>query len=143
MNNDDAIKYKPLIKSCINKFANNNNYHDLLQEGYIALLTAIKSYNKNRGYFIPYAKCCIYNHLCSYVSRQKIYEELLYTPLVYENTELFEVLPELSTKDRKLLELRLNGYTYREIAAQYNKSISTISQQIKKIIKYIQESNEL
>ena len=143
------------------------DYEDLLQEGYICLWNAIKTYDKNnKSSFSNYACCCIKNRLVNYLNKpRRVYHReqyLLDLSLDKEVDEknhiafhevmgvkqerdlnlyiaLKDVLKSLDKNDikTKILFDKIKGYTRKEIAQKYNMSFNTVNAYLSKIRKEI------
>lgn len=146
----------------------------MYQEGCIALYNAVFSYEEKRGAkFSSYAFLCIrskimsyYRKACKYRSHEyysidtsenidsrlsvhsrKFNEDPIYYHKEMEFKEFLDkFIDTLSNRDRKVLEMRNENYTYKEIAKELNinpKKVDNILRTIKKKLKkYLNEDNE-
>lgn len=108
---------------------------DLLQEGFLGLLDAIRSYRFERGSFSVFANACISNRMMSAARKagkdsfasaddfdlEQISDERTcaedYVILKERNAELYAKLEALlSKKEYETLRLYLAGFSYKEIA---------------------------
>lgn len=84
-----------------------NNKDDLIQEGYIGLLTAERSYDPSKGIkFSTYATLCIRNAMFLYIRQNKKHNNnmSLNSMLDEDNQlELFDILGEDSNFDNKMM----------------------------------------
>lgn len=112
---------------------------DLLQEGFLGLLDAIRSYRPERGGFAGFADVCINNRMMSAVNKaeknpqtsdedfdfEKLSDEHTcaedYVILKERNGELYAKLETLlSKREFEVLRLYLAGFSYKEIAERLN-----------------------
>ena len=169
-NDDDARdimyqKYLPVIRKGASKYFFDVKKHgvefdDLVQEGWIALDSAIKSYRESYDVlFYTFAKYCIDNHLYNYCKRlnnKKNYvldnadfdcdltetkdfkvgssflEEMISEETFKQMKYLFNI------KDSAVLELRYNGFSYNEISSLLDIPLSNVDGRLYKIRKYLQ-----
>ena len=114
-------KMQPLIASIVQRITGSKNQHDLMQEGVVAVLEAIRSYSEVDG-----ASFCTFAHLCAYrwimtchkreMRFQACHEEWkeeLDDKMVYKDValEMNEALQRLREKERFVVEsyFGLNG----------------------------------
>lgn len=131
---------------------------DLLQEGFLGLLDAIRGYRSERGNFSAYADACINNRMMSAVGKagngslasaadfdfEQITDEQAcaedYVIIKERNAELYAKLEKmLSKRELETLRLYLAGFSYKEIAQRLNiteksvdNSLSRAKQKLKK-----------
>lgn len=135
-------KYKYVAVACVSKYRHKQNYEDLLQEAYIALILAIKSYEDTHDCsFLTFAHICIKNKINSLISNEKTYKPIkddIYQVFSY----IQDVIPAtLSTLEREIVYFRLYNYTFREIAEYYDMKISSIYSKYNRAIEKIRISN--
>ena len=190
-NNEEAIeliyeKYKPLINKIASnlykKYCKNTGLElsDLIQEGMIALNSAINHYKENKDtLFYTYAKTCIERKMISTVigaHRQK--HKILNDSLSFEfnlkdndiNLDVFlrddnnnpenividrenseelmnEIEESLTSFEKQVLQLKIDGFDYKEIASIIDrdpKNIDNAIQRIRlKIKKILEKTNNL
>lgn len=156
-------KYSSIINKYASKYLGYAKFHgvefeDLVQEGYIALDQAINGYNENSGtLFFTYANLCINRHMLTYcrnLSSKKNYildnsiGDDCFGEIVdsYSNPEdiFSEKLLEESFSDFKnlfdiryssIIELRYNGFTYKEISKLLDIPLSTVDGRLYRIKK--------
>ena len=142
MNNEKLVFY------VYNKLTPNdfviNNKDDLIQEGYIGLLKAEKSYDPNKGVkFSTYATMCIRNAMLLYMRQiKKDRKNISLNSILDEDSqlELVDVLSEdsnfddkmmvdfifnskkLDEKERKILKKLYIGYKQIELKKEFNVS---------------------
>ena len=137
---------------------------DLMQEGMIGLLAAIKSYNPRRGIpFLSYAYTCVYNSMQTAlrkVNRQKDIPKKDVVPFEKEFVDgkrnslsaedsflagesvsllLQQLDKSLSKLENGVLRLFLVGCSYNEIALRLNKSPKAIDNALQRIRKKLKE----
>ena len=153
-------KYLPII----NKIASNYydivsgkgvEYEDLVQEGLIALNDAIDRYQENNGaIFYTFATLCINRHLSTYCQRlnnnknyclnNSISEEYAFNVAddfkmdnVFDDMIIKEYLNLFTLEESSVLELRYNGFSYKEISKLLDISFNTINDRLHKIRRII------
>lgn len=156
-------KYSPVINKFASKYLEFAKKHgvefeDLVQEGYIALEQSIASYDDQCGVlFYSYVSLCIERHMITYcrnMSSGKNYilnnslnedflldasdkfndpENVLLTKLAEEQFVYFK--NSLDIEYSSILELRYNGFSYKEISKLLDVPISTIDGRIYRMRK--------
>ncbi len=141
---------------------------DLIQEGSIALVKAIKTYSPDKGAnFKTYATTCIKNGLVTLAQndsaeKNKLLNEKvdieplaetlpsnLYDELAaYEEREHYESLDKkikniLSDLEYEILHLYIEGYSYKEIGSKVGKTAKTADNAVQRIRKKIREAEIL
>lgn len=158
------LRYYPLVAKLASAFGGKVEREDLMQEGFIGLLSAIRTYNSDRGVaFKTYATTCIHNRICNAVKfalRDKDKTSIAcasmddsdftgfvssdFDPqlLLISKEKIAEMRSKiqslLSTKEREVLQLYLSGHSYDEIARilTYNyKSVDNALQRVRKKLK--------
>lgn len=176
-NDDEAIniiyeKYKPLINkiatNLFKKYCKNTSLElgDLIQEGMIALNSAINNYQESKEtLFYTYARTCIERKIISAVitarrqKQQVLNESISYEININEDGQKLEELikdfttnPEnilidiensnelmneiedaLTPFELQVLQLKLDGFDYREIASIIDKQPKNIDNAIQRI----------
>ena len=139
-------KWLPLVRSRASAFREKGvESDDLVQEGLIGLLSAIRSYDESRGAsFETFAYICITNRMKSAVSSavkrtdtisldesqesldvKADPQEIVLSDDVAERW-LDAAVKKLSALEAKVLKYYLSGYSYRQIAAAVNASGKTV-----------------
>lgn len=152
-------RHTRLVRACARPlFLAGGDHEDLVQEGMIGLLDAIRDYNPAAsGSFPGFAALCIRRRMISAIraaSAQK------HAPL--NDSLSIESLPDLGTADQRdpeleiigkegfrefmdtlhqrlspgergVLELYLQGCSYQEIAARLNRSVKTVDNAVQRI----------
>lgn len=67
------VSFTPLVRYIARKFAavSSNDVEDLLQEGYISIINAVKGHEVARGKFSSYSFSCIRNRMISFLRRNR------------------------------------------------------------------------
>jgi len=157
-------EYVQLVRACARPFfLAGGDGEDLIQEGMLGLLSAIRTFDPSKGArFSTYAKYCIrrriysairsascYKHtpLNSYISleSQKLEENNTQNVYFFRDTEDFVIEREsvgevekllygaLSRFETDVLKLFLDGTSYKDMAAQLGKSIKSIDNAVQRI----------
>ncbi len=129
-------KWLPLVRSRANAFRGKGmEADDLIQEGLIGLLYAIRAYDADRGAsFKTFAYICITNHLTSVMEKadkrietvsiedddrqfipDKDPQEVVVSREYLENW-LADACKHLSEREEKVFSLYLSGYSYHSMA---------------------------
>ena len=159
-------KYKPLVKKqARTMYLMGGENEDLIQEGMIGLFRAISTYRQGEGSFYGVALLCINRQMYTAVqaSARKKHEPLnAYVSLDEEPQMPLEDSPEtmlllqekegkredmiarhLSSLEKKVLALYLEGMSYGQIAEQIGrpeKSVDNAIQRLKKKLKKVEKS---
>lgn len=153
-------RYDRLIKSLSRTFVLlNGSEEDLWQEGFLGLLSACRAYDSsktNASSFTTYAYSCIKNKMLMAVKSQTTDKQKAlsnYVPIddnfqlsgvflspeeaVIDNEYIAElkskILSKLSSFEKKVFELYLEGYNYLEIAEKLDKSAKSIDNALHRI----------
>lgn len=155
-------KYEPIIKNMASIYKNKSTgkfeYEDLIQEGRIGLLKAIRAYDVNKGFlFYTFAITCIKGQILNYISvfnkkRNKtlnmalsIDEDIIETiPGNYmvpsnwiDEKELINKLVrfknDLDYPESIIFELKYNDFSYKQISQLLEISIKSIDNKLSKI----------
>lgn len=150
------LRYQRVVRSCARPlFLAGGDSEDLLQEGLLGLLTAIRSYRPEDGaLFRTFAEVCIRSRLLSAVrSAHRDKHRPLNTSLPLEEMELedapdpeerliarenfderrSELSRQLSPFENEVLGHYLNGLSYREIARVTHKSPKSVDNAVQRI----------
>ena len=155
--NEDAIniiyqKYKPIIVSKSKHSIVLANHHgieisDIMQEGYIGLEEAIKSFSESDNTsFYTFAVLCINRQIINYLRKlnctkdkvlndavvidetlEKTMKDGFDTEFSFMSNEIMEDIENNLTKfEREVFNYRLDGYSFEEIANTLNRDIKSI-----------------
>ena len=159
-------KYKPRVKKqARTMYLMGGENEDLIQEGMIGLFRAISTYRQGEGSFYGFALLCVNRQMYTAVqaSARKKHEPLnAYVSLDEEPQMPLEDSPEtmlllqekegkredmiarhLSSLEKKVLALYLEGMSYGQIAEQIGrpeKSVDNAIQRLKKKLKKVEKS---
>jgi len=139
-------EYSPLVVYQALKFRANKltNFDDYMQAGYIGLLRAIRKFDPDRKTkFSTFSVICIRRQIL------KEYNKLRMQPSFFEDKEddnirdpFWEVEPDyLNDIEKKILFLRLQGYTYEQMGAKLGFTKSWASELLSSAMKKIREAN--
>lgn len=143
--NNIIEQYTPLVESFVGSFnpIDNSTFNDYKQAGLIGLLKAVRSYDNKRS-FVKFASTCIKNEILNHIRTEQKHRHIpfFYIPRSNIHNSLWEYLPKLPIIEYKILMLRIQGYTFKEISSILNLfSRYWISYRYKKIIKHIKKAN--
>lgn len=160
------LKYRNyILKHNKYLFIKGGDYNDLLQEGYIGLLKAIRSYDKDKNVsFNHFANICIKRHIISSIqSANCMKKTILNNSLVgddlgiddfYQVTNIYTpeeillgkelkdelneyIIHNLTTLEKVVFNYLCQGYKYREIAEELNQSLKKTDNTIQRVKKKI------
>ena len=161
-------RYFSLVKYRVREYyLSGGEEEDLLQEGYIGLFKAVRSYDKNKNdAFYPFAKMCIENQLRTAVKASNRKKHLplntsvsmddewtgefqtqegnpekivLAKELEADRAEKIE--EKLSKFEKKVIVLYLSGISYTEIAERLGKNVKSINNAIQRIKKKLMDDS--
>ncbi len=139
--NELVSRYMKTVFALAAKYASSADYDDLVSDGMLGLLSAIRTYDPSRGEFAAYAAVCIDNRMRSAVRRYNAWaehisdsspssEELERVPdpsptpedlvIRHEDDRLFfeNIKRILSTMELRCIECVIMGLSYEEIASR-------------------------
>ncbi len=139
--NELVSRYMKTVFALAAKYASSADYEDLVSDGMLGLLSAIRTYDPSRGEFAAYAAVCIDNRMRSAVRRYNAWaehisdsspssEELERVPdpsptpedlvIRHEDDRLFfeNIKRILSTMELRCIECVIMGLSYEEIASR-------------------------
>ena len=154
--NEITKYFYPIIKNIASSyFIYGGDENDIIQEGFIGLYNAVRSYDDQKNdSFEKYAKICIHRSIITAIksaSRKKHSplndyieidkqdvisndnpEKLVLNRekilLIYEKIDV-----ELSDFEKSVLELFIDGYSYKEIAIKLKKPVKSVDNAIARI----------
>lgn len=160
-------KYRGLVEAIAAKYISSPlEYEDVVQEGMIGLLAAIKTYNENKGArFKTYAQTCINNSIQTALRKFNRQKDIPIGSVVeYEEEEipiehgaisaedyfiagesvsmLAKILKEnLSKYENEVLRLHIVGCNYSEIAKRLSKTPKSVDNALQRIKKKLSVVN--
>ena len=145
--NELILQNMGLVKTIVKKFnpTNQDVYDEYLQIGRIGLLKSIRKYDKSRGSLSTFAWSCIFRSLLNHVNREKKHKLLSIStiPCYQCGEDIHEYLPNsLTDIEKSIIDLKLKGYTFKEIDNKYNANSGWSSSQYYEIIIKIRKANE-
>jgi len=150
MNHDQMIEENmPLVVSIVNKFKpkNHTERQDWIDAGRIGLWKALQKLDTSKGTISTYAWGPIRWAILKELSKRRGPQSLnkLNPPSVPRLESLWEYIPDSITQnERKILELRLQGYKFREICAELNDTpYSTIKNRYYTALDKIRKGNNV
>ena len=174
-NDDMAVntmlaKYEPIVISLAKKYYPKMKHlgvemSDLIQEGRIAVVKAINSYDADGNtLFYTYVSLCIDRNFITYIrnlSREKNYalnysisDEYIYTisdstfdPVNYlvqicDEEKVRNVKNSFEFLDSNIFELRCNGFSYKEISELLDVSLGIVDSRLCKIRRTLQRRRD-
>ncbi len=160
-------KYDPVVSKLAKKYSgvvegNGAGFDDLVQEGRIALIKAAETFDFDRELlFYTYVCVCIERHCISYcrslgskkysplnqsLSDENFFciKDISYDPQyrvfdsMYENSFLSYIRENFEIIDSSIIELRYNGFTYKEISELLDLPISKVDNRLCKMRRILQ-----
>lgn len=159
--NDLIKKYEPIIISCAKRYYLKNvcygvDLNDFIQEGRIAVVKALDSYNSDgSALFYTYVSLCINRRMityCRYLNTSKnnmlndcMSDEVFgfigdgkfdpnnYLKEMYNDRVIIDYMNSLDFLDGNIFELRYNGFSYAEIGSLLDISSTTVARRLCKI----------
>ncbi|MCL2638996.1 MAG: sigma-70 family RNA polymerase sigma factor [Oscillospiraceae bacterium] len=143
-------RYVNIIVIKANKMArgfsrlNRQDAEDFISEGFLALLSAIRTFDESKGSFSAYANACIDNRMKNALgkARRTLFFTEEFDPalikeqspgadeIIIEKENREELLKKisrvLSDREYKVFEMYLNSFSYRQIAARLGISIKSV-----------------
>ncbi len=155
-------RYTRVVRACARPyFLEGGDSEDLIQEGMLGLLSAIRSYNSEKASFKTFAVLCIRRSIISAVRSaqnknnhilndslsidQIVSEDGTALPLAEQDPETLiidrderkrletEFLRTLSEFEQHVLTLYLNGLSYHEMALELRRSMKSIDNAVQRI----------
>lgn len=159
-----AVRYFSVVKACSRPhFLAGGDCEDLIQEGMLGLLKAVRAYEPERNVpFEAFARMCITRRVYSAVSAASAVkheplnhsENIAKTPLFDENSKAVHAVSDpvnvvidmeeyrerqqrlqasLSAFESRVLALYLDGCSYEEMAAEVGKPVKSVDNAIQRI----------
>lgn len=121
--NELVQRHLGLVVTIAKKFRPTNDYEhsEYIQEGSIALLRAIRKFDPSRNVQLStFAWKYIHKAILKYILKQnknkQVAQLLTDLPNTHTVSTIQEILPKnLTEKERTIIEMRLEGYTFEEI----------------------------
>lgn len=125
-----------------------NELDDYIQVAAVGMIKAFENFDPARAKFSTYAIVCIRNHLKNHIRTERK-NKILYLPdldnkAVYMSETLFNVLPDsLSTREKKLIQMKMMGYSYREMAEELSMPIFRVKSLTYNTYRKIRKANDI
>ena len=158
-------RYLFTVRSRASVYENSGiDFEDLMQEGYIGLVNAVKSYESNFGTsFSTFAYMCIDRNILSAVRKSMAKKQIPKSALVFieddkelcdktfQNPETAVISKEMQEKvwqiidlelsdfERQVLDLYLLGYSYQKIGEKLDCSKKAVDNAIQRIRKKLKQ----
>ena len=135
----DIMEHSKLVYSVANKyFKTDRDKEDLIQEGFIGLLKASKSWNEQNAAFSTFAMKCILNEMLMFCRKRKKQNcEIKLSDIEYPEVEdtrcKIDVLDRDFGEYTGIVEMLEKGYKQSEIAKMMGVSRQLINVRIKKV----------
>lgn len=156
-------RYRPYINStALSLSTSKSEVEDLVQEGNIALFSAVKGFSHSKASFKAFASTCIKNAMIDVLRKQsakhKIPEALCAsiddvepqdnnTPeKIFFDNESYRLLKdsinvELSKLEHKVLSAHLSGMSYSDISALLGVSVKSVDNSLKRVREKLKSLN--
>ncbi len=126
---------------------NKDDLEDYIQIGCIGMIKGIQTFDANIGKFSTYICTCIRNEIIDYLRSEKLNKNFVLGSSFYaeylDHDKIWEMLPDnIDDKEKKVIELKLNGNTRKEIAKKIGKTENQVRYIIQKFLAKIREANE-
>ena len=150
-------RYKGLVRSrARSMFILGGDSEDLIQEGMLGLLKAVRDYSPDRGAsFRTFAHICVRNSMISAVKTAAgkhhvpLNDSVPFETLLFDRNDqlavsdpetrfinrerLDQFYSKLSSFEAKVLDLYLSGLSYLEISEQVNRSVKSVDNAVQRI----------
>ncbi|MCL2621777.1 MAG: sigma-70 family RNA polymerase sigma factor [Firmicutes bacterium] len=146
MQNQNIEQYKEMVKIIAAKYKSSGiEQEDLYQEGYLAVLKALPTFEEGKGAKIEtYLSTCINNRLIDVIRKNKTIELVepaaINQPDYLLNEIVSMVKKEFSNNEYKMWVLSNAGFSYAEIAQKLGVDSKTVDNKLFKIKKKIRSS---
>ena len=101
---------------------------DLIQIGFVGLMTAVKNHDSDRGPLRNYVNHCVRNHIRRFLSKQRGWDAIAKIPHAdgvcnpeQETEKIERLLKEISHRllpiESKIISLKSEGYTRKEVCS--------------------------
>ena len=145
MDENEIVKQNlGLVRAVVNTF-NSQDYNEreeLFSCGLLALLRAIRKHDPTKGKLSTYAWKIVRREISLYFKQKKKYVEVE-EQWADEQIGLGEYMPILTDEEQELVQLRLEGYTLKEISKKMDIKSRQVEYKLKKAYRKIRESNNL
>lgn len=134
------------IYKIINKYANSNNREDLMQQGYLGVLKALSTWDKNKGAFTTHAYYQIFDQVMQYIknntdhnlerdhiSTDKNEESRWYNTFI----DIDRRLDKFTNDQINQFLLSIQGYSNEEIAPKFKLGKTGVWWNVSKIKEYL------
>jgi RNA polymerase sigma factor (sigma-70 family) len=119
--NELIINNIALVRSIVKRFKP-RNYNDKLeyeQAGMIGLMKAIRKHDPAKGQLSTIAFYYINGEISKFIKKERgdktKASPLMNDPVCFEKPDIYDLLPSLSETEYSIIELRLQGYSFKEI----------------------------
>lgn len=158
-------RYKTYIYGFINSQAHINNlicdYSELFQEIVLTFINCIEKYDEHSGCFYYFVKCAVERRLYYLLTKIKKFNRVIsLDELAYDNNdvvasldfvaedetgihysrELYDkIICSLTEKDRKIIDMKIEGYSYGEISISIGETKQYVYRKISKLKNIIKD----
>jgi RNA polymerase sigma factor (sigma-70 family) len=121
------------------------DYDEMYSCGLIALWKAHQNYNIYKSSINTYIWIIIQREIIRYLKQKKRWYigEICEDFAAKSHERLNDFLPNLSSRNKKIIGMRVDGYTLKEIAEEIGCSPQVVHYHLKKIINIIREVNDI
>ena len=109
----------------------------------IALLKAIRKHDSSKSQLQTFSWPIIRNELITaYNKLYKKSSELISNEPSYEEVSIIDLLPKMSEEEQQVVDLKIEGFSIKEVAETLNKKQSEIKSILEKIYMRIKANND-
>jgi RNA polymerase sigma factor (sigma-70 family) len=120
------------------------DYEEMYSCGLIALWKAYLNYNAYKSQLQTYIWLIVQREIVRHLKqKKKWYLCSDFDFAVNPKERLKDFLPNLPKRDKKIITMRIDGYTLKEIAQEIGCSIQVVHYHLKKIINILREVNDI
>jgi RNA polymerase sigma factor (sigma-70 family) len=141
------VKYIDMVRKISNEVYTNNPVYspdDLVQIGCSRLIQAAKKYDESRGQMSTLLYLSVKRELLRYIknnNKAKVISIVKDNSSSEPSDNIWEYLPSLSENDQKMIELKIKGFSQKEISVMLNISTNVVKNRLNNIYKKIRKAN--
>lgn len=142
-----VLKYIDMVRKISNEIYTNNPVYssdDLVQLGCIRLVQAAKKHDASRGQMSTLLYLSVKRDLVRYVknaNKTKVFSIEKNKSSVEVTENIWEYLPSLSENEQRMISLKLEGYSQKEMSGILGISTNVVKSRLNKINEKIRKAN--